>query len=145
MSVQEDIVSAIRPVVEAGGNYLEEVKVVAAGKRRLITIIVDSDTYLNLDQITLVTKSISEIIEGVESLGDSAFTLEVTSPGVDRPLTLPRHWKKNLGKKVKIHLTDGSESEGRIMDSNENSAELESGIFKFSDIKKALLQIEFKK
>lgn len=145
MSTQEDIASAIRPIIEAAGNYLEDIKIVAAGKRKLITVIVDSDTYLNLDQVTEVTKSISEVIEGVQSLGDSAFTLEVTSPGVDRPLTLPRHWKKNVGKKVKVTLADGSEVEGRITSSNSTEVELDSGSVKYSDIKKALLQIEFKK
>lgn len=143
--IENDVASAIRPIIEAAGNYLEEVKIIAAGKRKLITVIVDSDSYLNLDQVTEVTKSISEIIESVSSLGDTPFTLEVTSPGTDRPLTLPRHWKKNQGKLVKVSLSDGSNIEGRISSSDEKSVELDSGIIKFSDIKKALLQIEFKK
>lgn len=143
--MQNDVASAIRPIIEAAGNYLEEVKIVAAGKRKLITVIVDSDSYLNLDQVTAVTRSISDVIEGVPSLGDAAFTLEVTSPGTDRPLTLPRHWKKNQGKLVKISLNDGSEIEARITESNESSVELDSSTVNFSDIKKALLQIEFKK
>ncbi len=145
MSVQEDVASAIRPIIEAAGNYLEEVKIIAAGKRKLITVIVDSDSYLNLDQVTSVTRSISDVIEGVDSLGDTPFTLEVTSPGTDRPLTLPRHWKKNHGKLVKISLIDGAEVEGRIANSNESAVELDTATVNFSDIKKALLQIEFKK
>ena len=78
MSVNEDISNAIRPIIEAGGNYLEEIKVVAAGKRKSITVIVDSDSYLNLDQVTVITKSITEVIEGVKSLGDSPFTRAVS-------------------------------------------------------------------
>jgi ribosome maturation factor RimP len=81
----------------------------------------------------------------VKSLGDTPFTLEVTSPGTDRPLTLPRHWKKNEGKLVKISLVDGGNTEGRITSSNDSSVELDSGTVNYSDIKKALLQIEFKK
>jgi ribosome maturation factor RimP len=145
MSVQDDVASAIRPIIEAGGNYLEEIKIVAAGKRKLITVIVDSDSYLNLDQVTAVSRDISEVIESVKSLGDTPFTLEVTSPGTDRPLTLPRHWKKNEGKLVKISLVDGGNTEGRITSSNDSSVELDSGTVNYSDIKKALLQIEFKK
>jgi ribosome maturation factor RimP len=145
MSVQDDVASAIRPIIEAGGNYLEEIKIVAAGKRKLITVIVDSDSYLNLDQVTAVSRDISEVIENVKSLGDTPFTLEVTSPGTDRPLTLPRHWKKNEGKLVKISLVDGGNTEGRITSSNDSSVELDSGTVNYSDIKKALLQIEFKK
>jgi ribosome maturation factor RimP len=145
MSVQDDVASAVRPIIEAAGNYLEEIKIVNAGKRKLITVIVDSDDYLNLDQVTAVTKSISEVIEKVASLGDSAFTLEVTSPGIDRPLTLVRHWKKNVGKLVKIYLLDGKEKEGRITSVSDSSVELDSGSIKYAEIKKALLQIEFKK
>jgi ribosome maturation factor RimP len=145
MSVQDDVASAIRPIIEAGGNYLEEIKIVAAGKRKLITVIVDSDTYLNLDQVTAVSRDISEVIENIKSLGDTPFTLEVTSPGTDRPLTLPRHWKKNTGKLVKISLLDGGNKEGRITSANDSNVELDSGTVNYSDIKKALLQIEFKK
>jgi ribosome maturation factor RimP len=145
MSVQDDVASAIRPIIEAGGNYLEEIKIIAAGKRKLITVIVDSDSYLNLDQVTAVSRDISEVIENVKSLGDTPFTLEVTSPGTDRPLTLPRHWKKNQGKLVKISLLDGGNKEGRITNSDDLAVELDSGSVKFVDIKKALLQIEFKK
>jgi len=145
MSVQDDVSNTIRPIIEASGNYLEEVKVVAAGKRKLITIIVDGDTYLNLDQVTQITKSISEEIDNLKALGDGAFTLEVTSPGTDRPLTLPRHWKKNIGKLVKIIQMDGSQAAGRIIGSNDLEVELDSTTIKFSEIKKAQLEIEFKK
>jgi ribosome maturation factor RimP len=145
MSVNEDISNAIRPIIEAGGNYLEEIKVVSAGKRKSITVIVDSDSYLNLDQVTLITKSISEVIEGIKSLGDSPFTLEVTSPGIDRPLTLPRHWKKNVGKLVEITLNSGDALSGRIESADDVGAVLDTGSTKFSDVKKAQLKIEFKK
>lgn len=145
MSVQDDVASAIRPIIEANGNYLEEVKIVAAGKRKLITIIIDSDSYLNLDQVTAVSRAISEEIENVKSLGDMPFTLEVTSPGTDRPLTLLRHWKKNIGKLVKINLNDGGATEGRISSVEDSSVILDTGTVDFSDIKKANLQIEFKK
>jgi ribosome maturation factor RimP len=145
MSVQDDVSNAIRPIIEASGNYLEEVKIVAAGKRKLITVIVDGDTYLNLDQVTQITKLISEEIENLKALGDGAFTLEVTSPGIDRPLTLPRHWKKNIGKLVKIAQVDGSQLSGRIAGANELEVELEDATIKFADIKKAQLEIEFKK
>ena len=89
--------------------------------------------------------SISEVIEGVKSLGDSPFTLEVTSPGIDRPLTLPRHWKKNIGKLVNIELNDGSKVEGRIAGIDGEKISLEDSVIDIKNIKKAHLQIEFKK
>ena len=145
MSVQSDVASAIVPIIEADGNYLEEVKIVNAGKRKLITVIVDGDSYLSLDQVASISRSISETLEKLPALGDGAFTLEVTSPGIDRPLTLPRHWKKNIGKLVNIELNDGSKVEGRIAGIDGEKISLEDSVLDIKNIKKAHLQIEFKK
>ena len=105
MPLNEEISAAIRPAIEATGNYLEELTITSAGKVKILTVIVDSESHLNLDQVTAVTKSISEIVEALPALGDTPFTLEVTSPGLDRPLTKPRHWRKNLNRLVKITMT----------------------------------------
>jgi len=145
MSIQADIAQVISPIIESTGNYLEEVKVANLGKKKLITVIIDSDTHLNLDQVTAVTRSISDAIENLASLGTTPFTLEVTSPGIDRPLTLPRHWRKNIGKLAKIDLGEGKSIESRISSVTEDSVILESGEVKFAQIKKATLVIEFKK
>lgn len=145
MSIQADIAQVISPIIESNGNYLEEVKVANLGKKKLITVIIDSDTHLNLDQVTVVTRSISDAIENLASLGTTPFTLEVTSPGIDRPLTLPRHWRKNIGKLAKIDLGEGKSIESRILSVTEDSVILESGEVKFDLIKKATLVIEFKK
>ena len=73
-----------------------------------------------------------------------AFTLEVTSPGLDRPLTKPRHWRKNLNRLVKITMTSGALIEGRIVEVTESTAMVGSEIVSFEDIKRATLEIEFK-
>lgn len=138
------ITSAISPVIEAGGNYLEEVTVTNAGKLRIITVIVDNEVHLNLDQVTAAAREISEIIENIAELGDHPFTLEVTSPGVDRPLTLPRHWRKNKGRLVIVTKNDGSQQKGRIGESAESSVVLDTGEVNFADIEKAMIEIEFK-
>lgn len=146
MSTQviDAITTAIRPVIEAGGNYLEEITVTNAGKLRIITVIVDNEVHLNLDQVTAASREISEIIENIAELGEHPFTLEVTSPGVDRPLSLPRHWRKNKGRLVIITKSDGSQVKGRIGESTESSVTLDSGEVNFADIKKAMIEIEFK-
>ena len=105
-SVIEEITTAIRPIVEANGNYLEEVTVTPVGKSRMVTVIVDNEKHLNLDQVTAVSREISEVIETLGALGETPFTLEVTSPGVDRPLTAPRHWRKNVDRLVKATMND---------------------------------------
>jgi ribosome maturation factor RimP len=144
MPLNEDISAAIRPIIEASGNYLEELTITSAGKVKILTVIVDSDSHLNLDQITAVTKEISEVIETLEELGDSAFTLEVTSPGIDRPLTKPRHWRKNFDRLVKITMTSGKDIQGRIGEATETNVLVGDQKVSFEDIKRAVLEIEFK-
>ena len=144
MGKKEDISAAITPALEALGFYLEDVTIISAGRRSMLTVIVDGDTHLSLDQVTSATKAIGEIVESVQSLGETPFTLEVTSPGLDRPLTKVRHWQKNLNRLVKVVLLDGLEIKGRIKDVNEVSATIDEKNISYSDIKRATLEIEFK-
>ena len=144
MGKKEDISDAVTPALLALGFYLEDVTITSAGRRSMLTIIVDGDTHLSLDQVTSATKAIGEIVESIQSLGETPFTLEVTSPGLDRPLTKPRHWRKNIDRLVKIVLLDGKEIKGRIKSASENSATVDESEIKFSDIKRASLEVEFK-
>ena len=144
MGKKEEISAVITPALSTLGFYLEDITITTAGKRSMLTVIVDSDTHLSLDQVTAATKAIGELVENIQSLGDSPFTLEVTSPGIDRPLTKPRHWRKNLDRLVKIVLQDGKEVKGRIKDASELSATVDQQVILFTDIKRATLEIEFK-
>ncbi len=144
MGKKEDISAAITPALEALGFYLEDVTIISAGRRSMLTVIVDGDTHLSLDQVTSATKAIGEIVESVQSVGESPFTLEVTSPGLDRPLTKVRHWQKNINRLIKVVLLDGSEIKGRIKYVNEVNATVDEKNISYSDIKRATLEIEFK-
>jgi ribosome maturation factor RimP len=144
MGKKEDISAAITPALDALGFYLEDVTIISAGRRSMLTVIVDGDTHLSLDQVTSATKAIGEIVESIQSLGETPFTLEVTSPGLDRPLTKVRHWQKNINRLVKVVLLDGSEIKGRIKDVNEVSATVDEKNINYSDIKWATLEVEFK-
>ena len=144
MGKKEEISAAITPALSDLGFYLEDITITSAGRRSMLTVIVDGDTHLSLDQVTVATKAISEIVENIQSLGQAPFTLEVTSPGLDRPLTKPRHWRKNIDRLVKIVLFDGKEIKGRVKDATEISATIDEQVIKFSDIKRATLEIEFK-
>jgi ribosome maturation factor RimP len=144
MGKKEEISAAITPALSDLGFYLEDITITSAGRRSMLTVIVDGDTHLSLDQVTVATKAISEIVENIQSLGQAPFTLEVTSPGLDRPLTKPRHWRKNTDRLVKIVLLDGKEIKGRVKDATEISATIDEQVIKFSDIKRATLEIEFK-
>ena len=144
MGKKEDISAAVTPALSALGFYLEDVTITSAGRRSMLTIIVDGDTHLSLDQVTSATKAISEIVESLQSLGDTPFTLEVTSPGLDRPLTTPRHWRKNIDRLVKVVLLDGKEIKGRIKATSEDSATVDQSEINFAEIKRASLEVEFK-
>ena len=144
MGKKEEISAVITPAIEALGFYLEDLTITSAGRRSMLTVIVDSDTHLSLDQVTAATKAITEIVEGIQSLGQTPFTLEVTSPGIDRPLSKPRHWHKNIDRLVKVVLLDGNVITGRIKSSNQEGAEVDDKSIVFSRIKRATLEVEFK-
>ena len=144
MSNKEQVAAVITPAIQALGFYVEDISITAAGRRSMLTVIVDGDTHLSLDQVTVATKAISEIVENLPTLGNNPFTLEVTSPGLDRPLTKPRHWRKNKDRLIKIVLNDGKEILGRIKDSTEADVTVDEQNVKFADIKRATLEIEFK-
>jgi len=143
MSVIAAITSSIAPIIEASGIYLEEVTLDNASPR-ILTVVIDGDTPLNLDQVTTVTKEISEILESLVELGDAPFTLEVSTPGIDRPLTLPRHWRKNQDRLVTVTLTDGSIKKGRIGEQVEQTVSIDGEVIALSDINRAQVEIEFK-
>jgi ribosome maturation factor RimP len=144
MSNKEQVAAVITPAIQALGFYVEDISITSAGRRSMLTVIVDGDTHLSLDQVTVATKAISEIVENLPTLGNNPFTLEVTSPGLDRPLTKPRHWRKNKDRLIKIVLSDGKEITGRIKDSTDYEVIVDEQKVAFVDIKRATLEIEFK-
>ncbi len=116
-SVDESrIADVIGPVVAAAGMDLESVRVTAAGRRRLLRVVVDSDRGVSLDDAATVSRDLSAALDQVGAMGDFPYTLEVSSPGVDRPLTDRRHWRRAAGRLVKVTVTDsgGSGSSGVV-------------------------------
>ena len=151
MSLTQAITDLISPAVTEAGFYLEEVQIASPGSHRTVTCVVDGPTPLNLDQVTVVSRIISELLDSADIMGDTPFTLEVTSPGVDRPLTEVRHWTKNLTRLIKTTLNDGSVITGRLTEFDEINATLVENIkgriknhtVAFADIKRAVVEIEF--
>ncbi len=151
MALSDQISQLVTPAVESQGLFLEDVHIVSPGKHRIVTCIVDGPTSLNLDQVTAVSRAISELLDEAAFMGETPFTLEVTSPGVDRPLTVPRHFLKNQGRLLKIVKIDGQVVTGRIVESNETTVTLSFTEKKeekqvevaFADIKRATVEIEF--
>lgn len=119
----------VAPAVAKAGFDLEGLKVTKAGRRLLVRVLVDKDGGISLDDVAVVSKACSRALDETESTGgpfaDAAYTLEVSSPGVDRPLTEPRHWRRNIGRLVAVHI--GEEPViGRVTAASERGIELEA-------------------
>ena len=151
MALKDQISELVTPAVSDLGFYLEDVHVATPGSHRIVTCIVDGDASLNLDQVTSVSRVISELLDEAPFMGETPFTLEVTSPGVDRPLTQPRHFAKNIDRLLKIIKLDGSEVTGRILSNTDTDVTLTVTVKKetieqtvsLTDIKRAVVEIEF--
>jgi ribosome maturation factor RimP len=101
----DQVMRVAEPVIHALGMDLESVKVTTAGRRRLLRVVVDSDHGLSLDDAALASRELSAKLDASDVMGDMPYTLEVSSPGVDRPLTQPRHWRRAVGRLVRVPLT----------------------------------------
>jgi ribosome maturation factor RimP len=151
MAITDQIAALVTPAVQAQGFFLEDVHLVSPGKHRIVTCIVDGESALNLDQVTTISRVISELLDEAPFMGETPFTLEVTSPGVDRPLTKPRHFVKNHDRLLKVIKNNGDVVTGRITASSEldvtllveTKKESSEVVVPYSDIKRATVEIEF--
>lgn len=129
------------------GLDLEAVELTPAGRRRVLRVAVDKDDGVTLDDVAEATRLVSTVLDDVGVMGEQPYTLEVTSRGVDRPLSLPRHWRRNRGRLVRVTGTDGAVLVGRIGTSDEVGVQLDvdgaEQTVAYADVAKALVQVEF--
>jgi ribosome maturation factor RimP len=133
------------PIVEEAGYLIEEIKFETHSKERFLTVFVDSESTINLDQVAAISRLLSAQIDENDVFGDQPFNLEVTTPGIDRPLTAPRHFRKNIGRLVSLNLNEGKIVKGRIESAAEDSCVVDGVTYPFQDIKRAVIEIEFNK
>jgi len=144
------IADVIGPVVAAAGMDLESVRVTAVGRRRLLRVVVDSDHGVSLDDAATVSRELSAALDKVAVMGDFPYTLEVSSPGVDRPLTDRRHWRRAVGRLVKVTVTDSGGSgivSGRIVSADADGVTLDADgarrRFPYAELGAGAIQLEF--
>ena len=146
-AVPEQIERELEGPLRALGLDVEAVELTPAGKRRILRVAVDGDDGVTLDDVAAATRKVSEVLDESDVMGEQPYTLEVTSRGVDRPLTLPRHWRRNADRLVKVTLSGGDAVTGRVGSSTESAVTLdvegEAREIDYQDIAKALVQIEF--
>jgi len=122
---RQKVRDALEPVVATAGYDLEDVSVTAAGKRSVLRVVVDRDGGVDLDAVADISRVVSTALDADNVMGDAPYVLEVTSPGVDRPLTLPRHWRRNAGRLVQATIRDEGTVRGRIVSADDNAATLD--------------------
>jgi ribosome maturation factor RimP len=129
------------------GLDVEAVEITPAGKRRILRVAVDRDGGVTLDDVADATREVSRVLDESDVMGEQPYTLEVTSRGVDRPLTLPRHWRRNTGRLVRVTLSGGEALTGRVVETGDESVTLEvSGVRRdvaLAEVASALVQVEF--
>ena len=146
-TVRERLESELVQPLASLGLDVEAVEITPAGKRRILRVAVDKDGGVTLDDVADATREVNRVLDDSDVMGEQAYTLEVTSRGVDRPLTLPRHWRRNESRLVKVTLHEGGVFTGRVLSSDEDGATLEikgaQRRIAYADVKRALVQIEF--
>jgi len=145
----------LREVVEllttADGFDLEELTVVAAGRRRVVRVVIDRDGGVSLDDAATLSRRISDMLDAPDDpMGAAPYALEVTSPGIGRPLTLPRHFRRARTRRVSLTTADGRALSGHVLAATDSAVTLLTGktgadqlTVPFDTILKARVEVEF--
>jgi ribosome maturation factor RimP len=124
----ERLKELVAPAVAANALYLEDVELRSAGTQRTVHVIVDlpedQTGGVGLDTIAELSQVLSKILDEHPHAPGQPYDLEVSSPGVGRPLTEPRHWRRNLGRLVKAKVRDGEDITGRLLEVREDGVTL---------------------
>ncbi|MFF9410639.1 ribosome maturation factor RimP [Streptomyces anandii] len=143
----------LEPLVASQGLDLEEIAVDSVGRKRVLRVVVDSDTGADLDRIADVSRALSARLDETDAMGEGEYTLEVGTPGAERLLTQHRHYVRATGRLVKFELAEGGELVARITGVDDDGLDLEVPGVKgrrattrrigFPDVVRARVQVEF--
>jgi ribosome maturation factor RimP len=156
---QDAIRRLLEPVVDAAGFDLEDLVIQPAGRRRLVRVVVDADGGISLDDVATVNHVVSQALDATDLMGSQPYVLEVTSPGVDRPLTEPRHWRRAVGRLVRASLTEnaltqngtsgGGDIEGRVVTADDEAVVIdvagEERRLGYGEVDRGRVQVEFRR
>ena len=138
----------LEPIVRAAGFDLEQLEVRAVGRRHAVQVVVDSDLGVGLDAIAELSRSAAAELDQHEHLIGGSYTLEVTSPGVDRPLTGPRHWRRAHLRQVAVRTRDGGSFTARVGPAGPEGVTLlvdgRLRELRYADVEHAGVQVEFR-
>ncbi|MDQ0789545.1 ribosome maturation factor RimP [Streptomyces sp. B3I7] len=143
----------LEPLVTSQGLDLEEIDVASVGRRRVLRVVVDSDTGADLDRVADVSRALSAKLDETDAMGAGEYTLEVGTPGAERALTEHRHYVRAVDRLVRFQLEEGGELVARVLRVDDEGLDLEVPGVKgrkattrrlaFPDIARARVQVEF--
>jgi ribosome maturation factor RimP len=143
------VTAALEPVSVAAGFDLEGVEITPAGRRRVLRVVVDRDGGLDLDAVAVVSREFATALDADTVMGDAPYVLEVTSPGVDRPITTPRQWRRAIGRLVEAPLHDGGTVRGRVAAADETTVSFdidgEQRVVALAELSDGRMQLEFER
>ena len=151
MTASTRVSTLLEPVVTAAGYDLEDLTVTAAGKRSVVRVLLDKDGGITLDDVADVSRLLSDALDAADeqdpTLLGTSYVLEVSSPGVDRPLTSPRHWRRNVGRLVEVSLRDGGRLTGRVVAADDDAVTLsvdeDARVLPWGEVASGAVQVEF--
>lgn len=144
-------VDAVRGLADeaasVAGLVVEDVAVQAASRRRVVRVVVDlpDDAVggVPMDAVAAVSQALSQRLDDTDAMGGTAYTLEVTSPGVDRPLTQRRHWSRARGRLVRVALRNGGTRAGRLEDVGEGGVVVDGTLLAWDGVARGKVEVEF--
>ena len=144
-------VDAVRGLADeaasAAGLVVEDVAVQAAGRRRVVRVVVDlpDDAVggVPMDAVAAVSQALSQRLDDTDAMGGAAYTLEVTSPGVDRPLTQRRHWARARGRLVTVDAARRRHPAGRLEDVGDAGVLSTARSLAWDDVARGKVEVEF--
>src|ERR671933_1871184 len=147
MAVVDAVRGLARNAAGAAGLVLEDVAVQSAGRRRIVRVVVDlPDDALGgvpMEAVATVSQLLSQRLDDSDAMGGAPYVLEVTSPGVDRPLTERRHWQRARGRLVRVTLRDGGTRTGRLSEVTDEGLVVEGQNVVWDDVARGRVEVEF--
>ncbi|WP_215224241.1 ribosome maturation factor RimP [Echinicola shivajiensis] len=114
MSIKQTIEEIVSKHLPDESHFVVDVSISENGPKKKVSILIDADQGLNIDTCALLSRAVGEELEAKELL-ESAYVLEVSSPGLDYPLSGKRQYQKNIGRKLQVSLEGGSKVEGKLL------------------------------
>ncbi len=155
MNLEDKIKEIANKHLADDSHFVVDVNISTRKGPSKVLVLLDGDEGVNIDHCADLSRAISNELEE-QDIMESAYTLEVSSPGVDYPLTLGRQFQKNIGRQVKVTREDGKDIKGELKAYSDKSItlgkekgkgkkkEIEELEIPLQDIKKTIVQISFK-